>query len=197
VGLLIGRSRNCNVPVRDNVDGVIDQNLNLQYLLSWFWEGILVTSSFCDITITIFLSTSTGVRKNQYFSRTGSSISTIYGSTGTNKEKREKKGILMESCMPDYFIYLFYKFNSLSEAVFASCRCFYVHFYVQHRHSLKNTNNELPSYPCCCCHPAPYCIENGGYPSRHQINNTGTNNISKGVPCFTDIRCHMLVWNLS
>jgi hypothetical protein len=108
VGLLIGRSRNCNVPVRDNVDGVIDQNLNLQYLLSWFWEGILVTSSFCDITITIFLSTSTGVRKNQYFSRTGSSISTIYGSTGTNKEKREKKGILMESCMPDYILFIYF-----------------------------------------------------------------------------------------
>ena len=32
--------------------------------------------------------------------------------------------------------------------------------------------------------------------SRHQIKNTGTNNISKGVPCFTDIRCHTLVWNL-
>jgi hypothetical protein len=100
----------------------------------------------------------------------------------------------MESCMPDYSI--FYKFNSLSESAVAFCRCFYIHLqYIQHQHNLKNKNN-FPSFPCCCCHPTPNCIENGGYPSRHQIDNTGTNIISKGSPCFTDIQCHTLVWNL-
>jgi hypothetical protein len=39
-------------------------------------------------------------------------------------------------------------------------------------------------------------IKNRGYPTIHSINNQGAKDLSKGVPCFADIRCHTLVWNL-
>jgi hypothetical protein len=55
-----------------------------------------------------------------------------------------KKGILMESCMPDYLI----RQCSLSSDAFR-CTSMYS---TNTNHRTRTTN--FPSYPCCCCHPA-------------------------------------------
>ncbi len=101
--------------------------------------------------------------------------------------------------MPNYLTNI-YKLNSFLEGVFAFCRWIYVHFHVNHRHRLLSTNKELSVIPflvvVILLQIVSNPIENGGYPTIHSVNNIGAKDLSKGVPCFADIRCHTLVWNL-
>jgi hypothetical protein len=88
--------------------------------------------------------------------------------------------------VPDYFVYFI--FTSLSEAVFASLEMLVVRSLLrtgslEHRHNLKKKNNALSVIPLLLS-------SRSTYPSRHSIiNSIHTNNISKCVPCFTDIPC--------
>jgi hypothetical protein len=117
----------------------------------------------------------------------------------TSENGKNRESILTESCMPNYFI-IIHKLKSLLASVFAFCRWIYVHFYVHHQHKLKNSNKELSVIPFLAVvillQIVSNPIKNGGHPSRHRINKLGAKDLAKGVSCFTDIQCQMLVWNL-